>query len=81
MAGSAEDAKHIHESLDAAFWDIQRARRTVDYAIRLIHEGEPDAKNLAPSVEAIRGSLDVTRLALINSLTEWRGYAQAREQG
>lgn len=80
MAGSAADAQHIHERLDAAFWDIQRARRTVDDAIRLIHEGEPDAKNLAPSVEAIRGSLDVTRLALTILLEEWRGYAQAREQ-
>ena len=81
MAGSAADARDTYEHLDAAFWDIMRARRAVDDAIRLIHEGEPNAKYLAPSVEAIRGSLDVTRLALINSLTEWRGYAQAREQG
>lgn len=81
MAGSAEDAKFINDHLEAAFWDILNARQAVDDAIRLIHEREPDAKNLAPSVEAIRGSLDVTRLALVNSLTEWRGYAQAREQG
>ena len=81
MAGSAADAQYIYERLDAAFWDILRARRSVDDAIRFINEQEPDAENLAPSVEAIRGSLDVTRLALTILLEEWRGYAQAREQG
>ena len=81
MAGSVADARDTYEHLDSAFWDIMRARQAVDDAIRTIIEREPDAENLTPSVEAIRGSLDVTRLALINSLTEWRGYAQAREQG
>lgn len=81
MAGSAADAQYTHERLDSAFWDILRARRAVDDAIRFINEREPEADSLAPSLEAIRGSLDVTRLVLTNSITEWRGYAQAREQG
>lgn len=81
MAGSYTDAKYTHERLDSAFWDILRARRAVDDAIRFINEREPEADNLTPSVEAIRSSLDVTRLALTILLEEWRGYAQAREQG
>lgn len=81
MAVSAADARDTYEHLDSAFWDIMRARQAVDDAIRTIIEREPEAKNLTPSIEAISGSLDVTRLALINSLAEWRGYAQAREQG
>lgn len=80
MAGSAADAQDIHERLDSAFWDIMCARQAVDDAIRIIIEREPEAKSLAPSIEAISGSLDVTLLVLINSLAEWRGYAQAREQ-
>ena len=81
MAGSAADAQHTHERLYSAFWDILRARRTLDDAVRFINEREPDAKNLTPSIEAIRGSLDVTRLVLTNSMAEWRGYTQSREQG
>lgn len=81
MAGSAADAQYIYERLDSAFWDILRARRSVDDAIRFINEREPEADNLTPSIEAVRGSMDVTRLALTILLEEWRGYAQAREQG
>lgn len=78
MATPTENAQFIAEKLaeaSRALYEAQAAVRATMTAVET-NENEPELKNA--SLEAVKGSIMVTNMALAPQVHAWEGYAQDR---